>query len=103
MAHTNFSFESTRHQRILRGKSSGHASKRLQQRGISSSCIPMILAFGTPHHDGMGGIRYLMTSSAIEKLSSTLGRTKQISDMAGMYAVVSASDGTIVTVGHRHQ
>ena len=103
MAHTNFSFESKRHQRILRGKSSAHASKRLQQRGINSGCLSMILAFGTPEHDGMGGIRYLMTSSAIEKLSSTLGKTKQIAEMAGMYAVVSATDGTVVTVGHRYQ
>jgi hypothetical protein len=103
MAHTNCSFESIRHQRILRGKSSGHASKRLQQRGITSGCLSMILAFGTPQHDGMGGIRYLMTPSAIDKLSSTLGRTKQITDMAGMYAVVSVTDGTVVTVGHRYQ
>ena len=80
-----------------------HASKRLQQRGISNGCVSLILAFGTQEHDGMGGVRYLMTTSSIERMCATLGKTKQISDMAGMYAVVSAADGTVVTVGHRYQ
>ena len=102
MQHTNCSFESARYQRILRGKASVHASKRLQQRGISNGCVSLILAFGTQEHDGMGGVRYLMTTSSIERMCSTLGKTKQISDMAGMYAVVSAADGTVVTVGHRY-
>ena len=103
MSQTNCYSESARYQRILRGKTSKHASKRLQQRGISRECISLILAFGIAEHDGMGGVRYLMTASAIERLCTTLGKTKHISDLAGMYAVVSATDSTVLTVGHRYQ
>ncbi len=103
MPYTNCTFESTRLQRILRSKASAHSTKRTQQRGITSGCLPMILAYGTKEHDGMGGIRYLMTSSALERIYAALGKTKQIADMAGMYAVVSADDGTVMTVGHRYQ
>ena len=102
MSYANCSFESTRLQRILRSKASLHASKRTQQRGITKECVPMILAYGTKEHDGMGGIRFLMTASAIERMYAVLGKTKQIADMAGMYAVVSADDGTVMTVGHRY-
>lgn len=103
MSHTNCSFVSSRHQRIMRGKASQHAAKRLQQRGISSSCVSLILAFGSQEHDGQGGIRYLMTASAMEKLYATLGRTQQIASLADQYAVVSAADNTVITVGHRYQ
>jgi hypothetical protein len=103
MAHTNCSFQSVRHTRILNSKASLHAAKRLQQRGISNSCVALILAFGTQAHDGQGGIRYLMTTSAMEKLFATLGRTQQIARLAGQYAVVSAADSTVITVGHRYQ
>jgi hypothetical protein len=103
MYQTNCYLESARQQRILRGKASAHASKRLQQRGIPNGCIPLILSYGIGEHDGKGGIRYLMTADAIERLYTILGKTKKISDLAGMYAVVSAADGTVLTVGHRYQ
>lgn len=103
MAHTNCTFQSVRHARIMNSKASQHAAKRLQQRGISSSCVSLIVAFGNQEHDGQGGIRYLMTASAMEKLYATLGRTQQIASLAGQYAVMSATDGTVITVGHRYQ
>ena len=103
MYQTNCYFEPARQQRILRGKASAHASKRLQQRGIPNGCVPLILNYGMSEHDGKGGIRYLMTADVIERLYTILGKTKQISDLAGVYAVVSAEDGTVLTVGHRHQ
>jgi hypothetical protein len=103
MLHTNCSFESSRYQRIVRGKASGHALKRIQQRGIPNGCVSLILAFGSQEHDGIGGIRYLMTASAMERVCSTLGKTKQILNLAGMYAVVSTGDSTVITVGHRYQ
>jgi hypothetical protein len=103
MAHTNCTFQSVRHTRILNSKASAHAAKRLQQRGISNSCISLILAFGSQEHDGQGGVRYLMTTSAMEKVFATLGRTQQIASLTGQYAVVSSADNTIITVGHRYQ
>jgi hypothetical protein len=87
----------------LTSKASQHAAKRNQQRGISSDCISLILAFGVKEHDGMGAVRHLMTGSAMERLCATVGKTAQITSLAGMYAVVSATDNTVITVGHRYQ
>jgi hypothetical protein len=63
----------------------------------------LILAFGVKEHDGMGAVRHLMTSSAMERLCATVGRSAQIASLAGMYAVVSTTDNTVITVGHRYQ
>lgn len=102
MYQTNAHLISSRSDRILREKLTKHASKRLQQRAISEKHLSLILAFGVKQHDGDGGVRYLITQSAVEKICSVLGRTPQIDRLAGMYAVVSASDEAVITVGHRH-
>ena len=103
MAHTNCGFQSARVRSIQRSKTSQHAAKRQQQRGINSGCLSLILAFGTQEHDGHGAIRYQMSASAMEKLYATLGRTQQIASLAGKYAVVGAADGTVITVGPRYK
>jgi hypothetical protein len=103
MAHTNCTFQSARHSRILKSKASQHAAKQAQRRGITNDCISLILAFGAKEHDHMGAVRHLMTSSAMERLCATVGRSAQIAALAGMYAVVSATDNTVITVGHRYQ
>ena len=103
MTHSNGFLESSRHQRILRNKVSQHAIKRSQQRGIKDIYVSLILDYGSEEHDGMGGIRYLMNTRAMKKLYDTLGKTPQISSLKGKYAVVSASDGTVITISHRDQ
>jgi hypothetical protein len=102
MAHTNIAFESSRYSRILHSKSSLHAATRVKQRGLNQGCVSLILAFGVKEHDGLGGIRYMMTTSAMEKLFAATGRTNQTASLAGTYAVVSATDSTVITVGHRY-
>jgi hypothetical protein len=102
MYQTNAYLSSSRNERILRERLTKHASKRLQQRGISEEQLVLILAFGVKKHDGDGGVRYFMTQSVVEKVCSVLGRTPQIDRLAGMYAVVSASEEAVITVGHRH-
>ena len=103
MAHSNCTFQSARHSRILHSRASQHAAKRIQQRGINSDCISLILAFGVKEHDGMGAIRHLMTKSAVERLCAAVGKTSGTTSLEGMYAVVSAADNTVITVGHRYQ
>lgn len=98
MAHTNQHFESTRSRRAILSR---HAGKRAQQRGIDQGALPLLLAYGHREHDGVGGIRYLMTDSAMAALTRAVGRTKQVEALAGVYAVVSADDGTVITIGHR--
>lgn len=53
-------------------------------------------------HDNRGGIRYLMTNKALDNLRRVVGNSQKVEALAGVYAVVSATDSTIITVAHRH-
>lgn len=79
-----------------------HAQKRSQQRGLGVDQAPVIAAFGDADHDGRGGIRYLMTNRAMTRLVRALGRNQCIDGLAGAYVVISADDGKVITIGHRH-
>jgi|AntAceMinimDraft_12_1070368.scaffolds.fasta_scaffold63385_2 hypothetical protein len=79
-----------------------HAKKRISQRGISSLSVPLVKAFGQEEFDGRGGIRYLMTSSSIKNLCRVVGFTQKVDALEGVYIVVSAADGTVITVGHHY-
>jgi len=81
---------------------SRHAQKRSQQRGLGEDQVPIITAYGETEHDGRGGIRYLMTDKAMARLMRALGRNQCIDGLAGAYVVLSADDGTVITVGHRY-
>lgn len=80
---------------------SRHAEKRAQQRCIDKASLPLVLAYGQREFDGQGGIRYLMTANSIESLRRAVGHTQRVDALAGVYAVVSAEDSTLITVGHR--
>lgn len=82
--------------------STRHAQKRAQQRGLNEDQVPIITAYGEPEHDGHGGIRYLMTDKAMTRLVRALGRNQCIDGLAGAYVVVSANDGTVITISHRY-
>ena len=102
MFESNCNFQSRRYTRIMNSKATMHALKRSQQRGVQPQNIGLIIAFGEQEHDGQGAIRYLMSEDAMQKVYATLGKTKQIIAMAGTYAVVSAADNAVITVGHRY-
>lgn len=99
MSYNNRGFQSTRERRV---SMSNHADKRARQRGIDKTALPLLLAYGQREFDGRGGIRYLMTSDSLDALSRAVGRTKQVEALAGVYAVVSPEDQTVITMGHRH-
>lgn len=61
-----------------------------------------MVAFGEMEHDNRGGVRYLMTAKALENLRRVVGNSQKVDALAGVYAVVSATDPTIITVAHRH-
>ncbi len=61
----------------------------------------LVLAYGQREFDGQGGIRYLMTADSIASLRRAVGHTQRVDALAGVYAVVSAEDSTLITVGHR--
>ena len=43
-----------------------------------------------------------MTAKALENLRRVVGNSPKVDALAGVYAVVSANDPTIITVAHRH-
>jgi len=43
-----------------------------------------------------------MTDDAMTVLRRAVGRSQQVDALAGVYAVVSAEDQTVITIGHRH-
>lgn len=79
-----------------------HAQKRGCQRGIPPGSVNLVVAFGEPEHDNRGGIRYLMTNKALDNLRRVVGNSQKVEALAGVYAVVSATDSTIITVAHRY-
>lgn len=79
-----------------------HARKRGCQRGISPESAALVVAFGEPEHDNHGGVRYLMTAKSVESLRRAVGNSQKVDALAGVYAVVSATEPTIITVAHRH-
>lgn len=99
MTQSNHHFVSDRSRRL---KVSRHAAKRAQQRGINQAALGLLLAYGCREFDGQGGIRYLMTDSAMKSVYRLFGHTKQLEALAGVYAVISAEDETVITTGHRY-
>jgi hypothetical protein len=99
LSYGNQEYESTRYHRASMSR---HANKRAQQRGIEKTALPLLLAYGHREFDGQGGIRYLMTATSLDTLSRAVGRTKQVEALAGVYAVVSVADQTVITMGHRY-
>lgn len=99
MSYTNQTHVSRREQRATLSR---HALKRAQQRGLEQSALPLLLAYGHKEYDGKGGVRYLMTDAAIQNLSRVVGWTKQVEALAGVYAVLSVDDQTVITMGHRY-
>lgn len=81
---------------------SSHAQKRGRERGISPGSAAIVVAFGEIEHDNRGGVRYLMTAKAMESLRRAVGNSQKVDKLAGVYAVVSATDPTIITLAHRY-
>lgn len=98
MSYSNQNFQSS-NRRI--SQLSRHAEKRAQQRCIDKASLPLVLAYGQREFDGQGGIRYLMTADSIAYLRRAVGHTQRVDALAGVYAIVSAEDSTLITVGHR--
>lgn len=99
MSHQNLSFVSNS---LAKKTLSKHAQKRSAQRGISTQCLPLLIGFGEQEYDGRGGIRYLMTADSISRLRGAVGTTQQVENLAGVYAVLSVEDKTVITLGHRY-
>lgn len=79
-----------------------HAAARMQQRGIPSWYLRLLVEHGKTTHDGHGAVLKSISKSARQKLRSVLSR-KEYADAEryfGVYAVVSRDRG-VVTAAHR--
>jgi hypothetical protein len=74
-----------------------HARARMQQRGISAAAIDLLLSYGASTHDHRGGEIVFFDKSARARLERSQPAAARL---ARAYLIV-ASDGAVLTVGHR--
>jgi hypothetical protein len=83
---------------------SDHAQKRIKQRGISNAVVELIYEYGREDYDNHGDIRIMIINKMIESLKSKLANLSKLLERArGIYLVVSAHNGIVVTAGHRYK
>lgn len=77
----------------------------MQQRSIPPLVVTWLLEFGKMRYDHRGGIVYYFDSHSRRNLERVVGSrvVARLSDYLNTYAVASASDDALVTVGHRHK
>lgn len=79
-----------------------HAEARMRQRGISMHTLESLLDYGAQAHDHHGAVIVYFDKRARGRLLRGAGceRYRSLEKQFNAYAVV-ASDGAVVTVGHR--
>jgi len=76
-----------------------HALARMQQRGIRQDDVECLLRYGRVEYDHHGGRVLFLDRQARDQLGARTRRSEK-DRIRGLYAVV-ATDGAVVTVGHR--
>jgi hypothetical protein len=80
----------------------GHAAIRLQQRGIPSWFLHLLVQHGKTIHDGHGAVLKTVDRATRRRLQDVLSRTEyaQAERYFDVYAVV-AGDQAVITAAHR--
>jgi hypothetical protein len=81
---------------------SRHAEIRSQQRSIPPLIVDWLVQFGAETYDGRGAMVRHFDRPSLRQLEKHVGRSvvSRLSELLDAY-VVTDSDGTIITVGHR--
>ncbi len=81
-----------------------HASKRMQQRGIPESVLPLLFEYGEEEYDHHGTMLLYFNKRARQRMARVMPQDelKQLQNVMNAYAVLD-KDGAVVTVGHRTQ
>lgn len=81
-----------------------HARVRMQQRGIPSTALEVLLDYGHEAHDHRGCRIVRFDKRSRRRAASELGRERyrRIERWLGAYAVVGPDDA-VLTVGHRRR
>ena len=79
-----------------------HARARMQQRGIRSDALEALLDFGSARHlHSKGRELVFFDKKAKRRLAkASLAAAREAERLERTYAIL-ASDGTVITVGHR--
>lgn len=79
-----------------------HAQIRFQQRGMDKRVVNYLLAVGSKNRAPGGAWRYVFDRKARQHLKNTIPRKEyaQIEKKLNTYAIVSAFDGAVITLGH---
>ena len=79
-----------------------HAQVRLQQRGITAQILDYLLTYGRTEYGHQGAEIVFFDQNARNRVRKALGNEefRKLADRLDTYAVL-ASDGAVVTVGHR--
>lgn len=82
-------------------RSTRHASRRAQQRGISKLAIDLVLDFGVSSRS-YGASVYRLDKKGRKRLQSSIGSLayKRLSDLLDVQVVLS-DDEQLITVAHR--
>jgi len=81
-----------------------HAQQRMQQRGITLRTVDYLLAYGRVSHDHHGGCVIWLDKRSRARLGAEEGQhvLRGMDKLLNAY-VVTDTDGTVVTVGHRYR
>jgi hypothetical protein len=80
-----------------------HARARMQQRGISAAAIDLLLDYGRTSHDHHGAEIVFFDKAARARLAKQdPAASREAARLARTYLIV-ASDGAVITVGHRYR
>ena len=81
-----------------------HARQRMQQRGIPQQAIDYVLSYGRVSHDHRGACVVWLDKRSRARLGREAGRQviRKLDKHLDAY-VVTNTDGTVVTVGHRYR
>lgn len=87
----------------VKEKYTGHAEKRMQQRGIPPLVIDWLYAYGESHFDHRGGEVLFFNKKSIRALKRSIGSIvyRKVEHLLDCYLV--ESDGVIITVGRRYK
>jgi len=82
---------------------SHHSKQQMQRRGLTPVAVTWLLFYGSITHDHRGAEIYHFDKASLRRLERDWGPTvaRQLDSLRGTYAV-SATDGKLITVGHRY-
>lgn len=79
-----------------------HAQRRLQQRAIPESMLPLLYQYGDCKHAGDGCKKIIMTRKGAKRLHRDLQTLLGQFDSLRNTYLVESPDGAVITVGHQY-